>query len=190
MHWESILLLVVIVLGGTAVIGSYVAGLKGKAGAADTLWGGVPPRVRPLYGVSMILSAVGFLAVLYYVFFRMDPAETVMGGRFGFAILFPIFVAILVPSALWLRASREYVDEPSLLKWIIVRSILFIVALGSIALIWAFFALETDERDAAFWVATVGSCYFAFHTLVLDAVVWAWLFRRVAPESDKAGGAS
>ncbi len=180
MHWESILLLVVIVLGGAAVIGSYVVGIKGKEGAADTLWGGVPERIRPLYGVSMVLSAAGFLAVLYYVFFRLAPDEVVIGGRLGFAILFPIFVVILAPSALWLPSSKLYVDKPSALKWVMVRVVLLLVGLASIALAWAFFALEVDNRDAAYWAATVGSCYFAFHTFVLDAIIWAALFRRPA----------
>ena len=190
MHLESILLLVVIVLGGAAVIASYVVGLKGKSGAADTLWGGVPPRIRPLFGLSIIISAAGFLAVLYYVFFRMDPTEAVVGGRFGFAILFPIFVLILVPSAFWLRMSRQYVDAPSPLNWVLVRTILFLVGLGSIGLTWAFFALEVEERDAAYWAATVGSCYLAFHTVVLDALIWAWLFRRPLPEEGKSQDAS
>lgn len=178
MHWEAIVLLVIIVLGGVAVIGSYVVGIRGKEGAAATLWGGVPAKIRPLYGVSMILSAAGFLAVLYYVFFRLTPGEVVIGDRFGFEIFFPIFVLILAPSALWLPSSKRYVERPSTIMWIAVRVVLLIVGLASIAMALAFFALEVDGRDAAYWAATVGSCYFAFHTFVLDAVIWAALFRR------------
>jgi hypothetical protein len=59
MHWQSIVLLVVIALGGAAVIGSYVLGLRGKVGASDAFWGGVPAKIRPVYGISMILSVLG-----------------------------------------------------------------------------------------------------------------------------------
>jgi lysylphosphatidylglycerol synthetase-like protein (DUF2156 family) len=178
MHWESIVLLVVIALGGVVVVGGYIRGFKGKPGAGDAFWGGVQPKIRPLYVVSMLLSAAGFLAVLYYIFFQLDPPDVVISGRFGFNLFFPIFVLILAPSALWLPLSRIYLEKPTTGKWVAVRVVLFIVGLASIALAWALFALDTDIRSAAFWAAAIGSCWFAFHTFVLDGVVWAALFRR------------
>jgi hypothetical protein len=183
MHWKSILLLVIIALGGVAVIGSYVIGLRGKAGASDALWGGVPAKVRPVYGVSMMLSAVGFLALLFYIFFKLDPPDVVIAGRYGFDLFFPIFITILLPSALWMPLSKMYVEQPSTLMWIVVRVMLFLVGLASIELVWALFALDLETRGVAYWFAVVGSCYFAFHTFVLDAVLWAALFRRPAQKS-------
>jgi hypothetical protein len=126
----------------------------------------------------MIISAAGFLAVLYYVFFRLTPGDVVIDGGLGFEILFPIFVVILAPSALWLPSSKLYVDGPSVFRWVMVRTVLLLVGLASIAMAWVFFALEVGDRDAAYWAATVGACYFAFHTFVLDAIIWAALFRR------------
>jgi uncharacterized membrane protein len=178
MHWESILLLVVIALGGAAVIGSYVVGLRGKA---EAFWGGVPARIRPIYGVSMVLSAAGFLAALYYIFFKLTPEDVVIGGRLGFAVFFLIFAAILLPSALWVPLSQRYLKRPSTGSWAFVRTVLFLVGLASIALAWVFFALKVDEHGVAYWLATGGSCYFAFHTFVLDALLWAALFRRPQP---------
>jgi hypothetical protein len=183
MHWESIVLLVVIALGGAAVIGSYVVGLRGKEGAADAFWGGVPAKVRTIYGVSMILSAAGFLAVLYYVLFKLNPPDVAIADRFGFNLFFPIFIVILAPSALWMPLTKYYLAGPSTLRWVLVRIVLFLVGLASIELAWSFFALNVDGRDAAFWAAAIGACYFAFHTFVLDAVFWAALFRRPVPKS-------
>ncbi len=177
MHWQSIVLLVVIALGGIAVIGSYVVGLKGKAGASDAAWGGVPAKVRPLYGVSMILSAIGFLAVLYYIFLELAPDDVVIGS-FGFYIFFPIFVVILVPSVFWLPLSKYYLQKPGAGRFAAVQVVLLLVGLASIALAWALFALEVESRAVAFGFAAVGACYFAFHTFVLDALVWTALFRR------------
>jgi hypothetical protein len=178
MHWESIVLLVVIALGGAAVVGSYVVGLRGKAGASEALWGGVPAKIRPVYGVSMVLSGIGFLAVLYYIFFKLDPPGVVIWDRWGFDLFFPIFITILVPSALWMPLSKMYVKRPSTATWVLVRVVLFLVGLASIELAWAFFALDVKARGVAYWLATAGSCYFAFHTFIIDAVLWAALFRR------------
>jgi uncharacterized membrane protein len=177
MDAQSIGLLVVIVLGGLAVLASYVGGTR-RGGGAAALWGGVPERIRPAYVASMLLSVIGYFGVLYYVFFKLAPGEVVIGGRPGFALFFPIFLLILVPSALWLPLTRFYVEAPGKSRWTAIRLALFVVGLASIALIWVLFALETDERGVAYWFAAGGSCYFAFHTFVLDALVWAAVSKR------------
>jgi len=177
MHTETIILLVLNIVGGVAVIGSYALGLRGESSGADALWGGVPARIRPLYTVSMVLSAIGYLSVLYFVFFELVPDEVEIGGRFGFALLYPIIVLMLIPSAFWMPLSNLYVKNPRTGVWIAVRAVLFIVGLASIALAWALFALEPSDQGVAYWFAVVGSCYFAFHTFILDAVLWAALFR-------------
>jgi hypothetical protein len=173
----QIILLLMNVVGGVAVLGSYVLWLKGSPGGADALWGGVPAKIRPVYGVSMIFSAIGYLAVLYYLFFTADPGEVQIAGGSGFVWFIPIIVLMLFPSALWMPLSALYLDRPGRGAWVGVRVVLFVVGLASIALAWALLALE-PSGGAAYWIAVVGSIWFAFHTFVLDAVVWAALFRR------------
>jgi hypothetical protein len=175
---QKIVLLLINILGGVAVIGSYVLGLRGDSGGSNALWGGVPSGIRPVYTVSMVLSAVGYLAVLYFIFFRLVPSEVVIGGRFGFAVFFPIFLVILIPSALWMPLTNHYVGDPGTGMWIAIRVVLVVVGLASIALAWAFFALQPNNRGAVYWLAVAGGSYFAFHTFVLDAILWAALFRR------------
>jgi hypothetical protein len=174
---EKLILLLINVFGGLAVIGSYMVGIRGSSGGSSVLWGGVPRRVRPVYTVSMILSAIAYLAVLYYLFFALDPDEVVIAGRFGYALFTSIYLMILLPSAFWMPLTNRYVSAPQRGVWIAVRTVLVIVGLASIVLAWAFFALA-PSGGAAYWVALVGSCYFAFHTFILDAAVWAALFRR------------
>ena len=180
MHIESIILLVIVVVGGAEVLASYVLGLRGSSGGSNALWGGVPARVRPAYVVSMVLSVVGYFAVLYYLFFKLVPGEVVIGGRLGFALFYPILLLILVPSALWMPLTSRYLKDPGTGRWIAVRSVLFIVGLASIALVWALFALEPRQNGAAYWLAVAGSGYFALHTFILDAILWAALSKRRA----------
>jgi hypothetical protein len=120
------------------------------------------------------------LAVLYFIFFELDPPDVIIADRFGFNLFFIIFVLILGPSAAWMPLSRVYLDKPTAGNWAVVRATLLVVGLASVELVWALFALESG-RGVAFWLAAVGSCYFAFHTLILDALVWAALFRRPLP---------
>jgi hypothetical protein len=177
MRTEQVILLIINVLGGVAVIGSYVLGLKGQSGGANVLWGAVPNSLRPVYTVSMILSALGFFAFIYFILFRLVPGEVLIGGRFGFSLFYAIFLVILVASAFWMPLTNAYVGNPSTGMWIGIRTVLALVGLGSIALMLALLTLQTKVPGISYWLAVAGSGYFAFHTAILDAIVWAALFK-------------
>ena len=174
---QHIILLVINIIGGAAVIGSYIFGLSTQSGGANVLWGGVPANIRPVYTVSMILSALGYFAFLYYIFFRLDPAQTSIAGVSGFTLFYVIFLLILIPSASWMPLANVYVGNPSTGMLVLVRIVLVIVGLASIALLWALLTLQGKVPGISYWLAVVGSGYFAFHTTVLDAVVWSALFK-------------
>ena len=74
-------LLLLNVLGGLAVLGSYALGLSTHPGMGDAVWGGVPQELRPLYTVNMLLATAGYFAFSHFVFFRLDPRRTRIGAR-------------------------------------------------------------------------------------------------------------
>ena len=177
MGTQQIILLAINIVGGAAVIGSYIFGLNVQTGGANVLWGGVPENIRPVYGVSMILAAFSYFAFIYFIFFRLVPGEVLIGGRFGFSLFYAIFLVILIPSAFWMPLTNVYVGNPSTGMWIWVRTVLALVGLASIALVWALLNLQVKVPGIAYWLAVVGSGYFTFHTAILDALVWAALFK-------------
>lgn len=177
MAMQQIILLIINAIGGAAVIGSYIFGLNAQGGGASVLWGGVPENIRPVYTVSMILSALGYFAFIYYIFFRLDPSEVSIAGVSGFTLFYVIFVLILIPSAFWMPLTNLYVGNPSTGMWVSIRTVLAIVGIASIALLWALLSLQGKVPGISYWLAVVGSGYFAFHTAVLDAIVWAALFK-------------
>ncbi len=178
MATQHIILLVINVIGGAAVIGSYIFGLGGSSGGANVLWGGVPANIRPVYFVSMIICAVAYFAILYYLFFRLTPGEVVIAGRFNYSLFYIIFILMLIPSALWMPLTNLYVANPGTGLWIGIRTVLFIVGLASIALCWAILSIQGKVPGVSYWLAVVGAGYFAFHTMILDGIVWAALFRQ------------
>ena len=178
MSAPQIALLIINIIGGIAVIGSYIFGLGGQSGGANVLWGGVPAGIRPVYFVSMILSALGFFGFIYFLLFRLTPAETVIANRFGYYIFYIIFVLMLGASAFWMPLTNMYVAHPSTGLWLAVRTVLAVVGLASIALVWALLTFQTKNHALSYWLAVAGSAYFAFHTAILDAIVWAALFRQ------------
>jgi hypothetical protein len=177
MATQQIILLVINVIGGAAVIGSYIFGLNAQTGGANAIWGGVPENIRPLYGASMILAALSYFAFIYFIFFRLVPSEVLIGGRFSFNLFYVIFPIILILSALWMPLVNIYLGNPSIGIGISIRSVLVLVGLASIALLWALLSLQTKAPGISYWLAVAGSGYFAFHTTFLDAILWAVWFK-------------
>jgi hypothetical protein len=141
------------------------------------LWGNVPTNIRPVYTVSMILSALGYFAFLYYIFFRLNPGQISITGVAGFTMFYVIFGVILVASAFWMPLTNMYVSNPGTGLWIWIRLVLAVVGLASIALLVALLTLQGKVPGTAYLLAVAGSGYFAFHTAILDAIVWAALFK-------------
>ena len=173
----KVILLVINILGGAAVLLSYVYGLKAQPGGAGALWGGVPPGIRPAYTASMLLSALAYFLFLYYLLISVDPGSTLVANRFGFGIFSVIFLVILVPSALWMPLTNVYLAHPGPGWWSAVRIVLALVAIGAVALVWAIYSTKGASPGLSFWLALAGSAYFAFHVGVLDAILWPALFR-------------
>ncbi len=177
MGTSQVILLIINIIGGAAVIGSYIFGLRGQSGGAAVLWGGVPENVRPVYFVSMIISALGYFAFIYYILFRLDPSRVSIAGVSGFTMFYVIFILMLIPSAFWMPLTNLYVSNPGTGLWVSVRIVLAVVGLASIGLFLALLTMQGKVPGAAHWLAVIGSGYFAFHTAILDAIVWAALFK-------------
>lgn len=178
MHPARLRMAAITVLGGTAVLGSYVHGFTAYPETVAAMWGGVPEVLRPLYTAWMFVAAAGFFAYASYLFVAVDP-DAARVGRFGFDAFNALYLAILVPSALWMPLTRIVVESPgSAAWWWAVRIDLWLVAVGSLGLIAALVALR--PRPAPRWhrAAVLGACAFAFQTAVLDAVVWPIYFPR------------
>ena len=168
---EKIIILVINIFGGVAVIGSYVLGLRSGAEGANALWGGTPTNIRPIYTISMILSALGYFAFIYFILFKLDPAS------FNFNLLYVIFLAILGASALWMPLSNLFLAHPSSALWLAVRTILAVVGFSSIVLAWVLISFSGKEFGLAYYLAVAGSVYFAFHTAFLDMILWPIFFK-------------
>ena len=170
------LLLIVNLLGGSAVIGSYIWGLAGRSNAADILWGGVPGLIRPYYTAGMLLAAAGYFAFTYFILIRIDPEKVKIFTCCDARIFHFIYLGILVFSALWLPATYWAVENPGPLAVWAVRGILIFVALFSLGLLAALFGTQPREPAWAHTLAVIGAVLFCVQTVILDAIVWGMAF--------------
>ena len=165
-------LILITVLGGAAVLGSYGLGDHAHADAGTVLWGGVPQTLRPLYSLGMLAAALGYFAFTGYLLFGVDAQQARVGKRYGFGIFNLIYVGILVPSALWMPLTFAYLEQPSAWLWWIICLVLLLVGIASLGLLTALLALKPRRTAWAFWLAVAGIIGFSFQTAILDALVW------------------
>lgn len=163
-------------LGGVAVLGSYAHGLSTHPLTRDGIWGGVPEWLKPYYTASMLAAAFGYFLFTYFIFFRLDPRTTRVGGRLDFHAFNWMYGLILVPSALWMPLTFAMLEAPSAALWVAIRIVLGLVGVGSLGLIAALFLIDSERRGLAYWLAVLGSGAFAVQTALLDAVVWPAFF--------------
>jgi hypothetical protein len=177
MSTPQLMLLVVMLMGGLGVIGSYAQGLISHPGSIKVLWGKISGPFRTIYFISMLLSALGYFAFAYYLLFRVDPATALVTDTLGFEVFFAAITGMLLFSSLWMPFTYSYVDKPNKGTWLMIRVVLFLVALSSCALVWALLSLHDKTPPGPYWVAVVGAGYFALHTTMLDAFLWPVLYR-------------
>lgn len=161
------------VIGGAAVLASYVVGVRAISGEA--LWGGVPESLKPLYTLNMLLAAAGYFLFTFYIVFRLDSKTTLVAGRFRYQSFHVLYALVLIPSAAWLPLTGYMVEHPSPFAWACVRIDLALVALGSLGLIASLLDLGSKApRGRA--LAIAGLVPFCLQTVVLDALVWPAFF--------------
>jgi hypothetical protein len=163
-------------LGGMAVLGSYVWGLAAHSDAGAALWGGMPQALRPLYTLGMALGALGYLAFTYFLLFRLDPARARVAGRLGYSTFNVLYALILVPSALWMPLTEQMVQQPSPAAWAAIRLVLALVGLAALGMLLALLRLEPRQPRWAWGLALAGAVLFFLHTAILDALVWPAFF--------------
>lgn len=168
-------IVIINLLGGAAVLGSYAWGFRTRPNAAAILWGGVPPTIRPYYTAGMVLAAAGYFLFSYYIIMRLPASETRIANRRGYGAFSLLYALILLFSAFWMPLTFAAVRSPALL-WL-VRLDLAIVAVASLALLFALIKVKPRLPRWAHTLAIVGATLFCLQTVVLDAILWSALFR-------------
>jgi hypothetical protein len=164
------------VLGGSAVLGSYAYCLSVYPDPGE-FWGGVPQGLRPLYTLNMLLAAAGYFAFSYFVLFRV-PSRAVSddGARIGVGTFNLLYLLILLPSALWMPLTFRMLESPGGGLWLGIRVVLFAVGIGSLGLLGALVAVRPGTPSVAYKLAIAGSLAFCSQTALLDALVWPAYF--------------
>lgn len=174
-------MIVVNIIGGVAVLGSYAWGLLSFPEVRGGVWGGIPDDMQSLYTTSMLTAASGYFFFTSYFLIQTDPEELEKKGPFRFSFINWLYVLVLIPSALWMPLTFEMLSDPGGFLWFMIRLVLSLTALGSLGLLYAVIRLRKYGHPLHFWLALAGILAFNLQTTVLDALVWTAYFPFPAP---------
>lgn len=171
MNKQKLLLLIINLIGGTAVIGSYVLGLLTHPGQTGMLWGGVPVVIRSLISINMLLAAAGYLIIFSFLLLRVPASASI--GKLPFWSFNLLYILILVPSALWMSLTFSVVEGYTIGRWLAVLLALGTTGLASIGLLLSLFFLKPRQVSALYRLSLVGGIFLVLQTAVLDAILWS-----------------
>ena len=166
-------LLLLIAIGGSAVLGSYLLVFDPDVQAG--IWGGVPESLKGFYTVNMLLAAASFFPATYLLAWQTDLGDFARETGWPFEALIGAYAAILLPSAAWLPLTALYLRAPSTPLWLLIRVDLLAVGLGATAV--AIMLIRRARRGPGLaWAAVAAFFFFWLQTMVLDALVWPWYY--------------
>jgi len=176
MHRQKRTLIWINVVGGLAVISSYVMAFSTRGISPGAFWGGVPENWRGWYVASMILAILGYFVFTGFIIFTLDPEKVRIADFFNYGILKAIYLDILIPSAMWVPLTMMMLRKPSQLLWIVIRLVLANVSFASLALLFLLAAIEPGKARWLHALAILGAIFFFFQTGLLDAILWPYWF--------------
>jgi hypothetical protein len=161
-------------VGGIAVLGSYVVGLYIYPDFRNALWGGVTGGWKTLFTVSMFFAAAGYLIFCYSMTISDAADESSFLGRHTYSILAAFF---LFSASVWMPATLKYLATNDNLWWILSVISLWTTA-ASLCFLTVSFGLSNYEGIGTlqFSLTLVGIIWITFHCLVFDAIIWVTKF--------------
>ena len=175
MHPQKILLSCLQLVVGPLVLGSYVYSVGRYPDLVGAMWGGVPDALRPIYTAWMFVAAAGYLTFTYLFLFRTAPDSARVLGS-GYGILNLLYALVLFPSAAWMPLTGEFLEGPSLGLWWLVKADLWLTLTGSLGLLAATVTLTPAWPGRIRGLAIASAVGFCIQTVLLDGIVWVWLF--------------
>ncbi|MDP6684336.1 MAG: hypothetical protein QGH24_00135 [Candidatus Marinimicrobia bacterium] len=178
MSKQGLIFYLINIVGGIAVLVSYVYGLSTQVELRGDLWGAVPESIRPYYTICMFLSAAGYFFFTAYIIIHIPFDSEHIFKTFDFTLINLLYAGFIIPSVFWISMTFSMIINPSPLLWIGIRSVLFTVGFSSVGLLGVFIFSDFDKTSWLYFAGVIGLIPFCIQTMILDALVWPAYFPR------------
>ena len=155
--------------------------LINKLEKPQRLWGRIHEKYRPIYTVSMLIAALGYVFMLYFLGFKVKNNGKLMNEILCLQII------IILASMLWMPLATKYIKNKNedknknknkniILKFAIIL-ILFTVAIASLGNFFKVLSINFPQKDINVrFFSVIGAFYLFFHTFALDFLSWNYNF--------------
>ena len=156
---------------GTGVLFSYIWGVYSLEDPSQ-LWGNMPLSYINYIIISMFLSTIGYISYTFYIAF----GRKIIGLTKPFLQFNITYLIILISASLWMPLTVVYLNTDLSVYWILDLMSLYTVGIMSCYMTYILIKSTTLKSKAWKNLSIIGSLCFTFHTLVLDAILWAIYF--------------
>lgn len=176
---SSTLFLLINLVGGSVVLGSYIAGLCIYPDTRSSLWGNLGNTSQKIFVVSMVVAAIGYVVFILFMGFTKDGnqfSQYFIWGTFSPSVVCALF---LISSAIWMPATIAYINTDNIIWWVITVAVLWFSAFWILTLFIGITLSGLDRTTPFTLVTIIGLGYVTFHCLILDAIVWVIKFPKL-----------
>jgi hypothetical protein len=144
-----------------------------------SLWGSASEATITFFVISMILAVFGYIWFTFYLLQGNKLESNSFGKIFGTKIIHFLYFVVLVCSTIWMPASIVFSMGENILVEVIIRFVLWLVGLASLGILIYIYKININHGKSNFishMFALLGAMVFTIHTLILDAVIWPFLY--------------
>lgn len=143
------------------------------------LWGRIHEKYRPVYTVSMLLAALGYMLMMYFLVVKVKNNNELLRE------ILVLQIIVILASMLWMPLATKYIKNKNedknknkniILKFAIIL-ILFTVAIASLGNFFKVLSINFPQKDINVrFFSVIGAFYLFFHTFALDFLSWNYNF--------------
>jgi hypothetical protein len=152
--------IILILLGGMLVLGSYGMVFQAGPDIISTMWGGVPERLMPFYQANMLWGMAGYFLYTLFFLFVMPEGATGFSARLENRLLLIFYALILFPSSMWTPLTLMMISHPTNLTWAAIRIVLVLVGAGSLGIFYLLLRARPKHFSLFYLFAIVGMRWF------------------------------
>lgn len=168
MKFDNKYIITVAIIGIILLYSYYYYGKK--IDNINKLWGRIKGNFINVYYASMLLSAIGFLFLFYYL---------IVSNSFTQKQINQIFIALILIvgiSIIWMPLSIYYLKNKKNMIKILIIAVLLVVALASLYLIYILNQVQENKLILNKKLALLGMIYFFIHAFFFDSLIWSYNF--------------
>ena len=168
MKFDNTYILIISILGIILLYSYYYYATTYKN--VMKLWGNISGNLLYVYYLSMILSAIGFLFLFYYLItsniLTKNNIDKIFYGLLGIVII----------SMFWMPLSLKYLDNKCPMYKLLIITVLLLVAISTLYVINTLKSFNDTVNPLSYTLALYGMYYFFIHAFFFDSLLWSYNF--------------